>query len=341
MLNDRQIDDTQAKNIYRFRSSTDYNYQALLEKKIYASTPNILNDPLDCGITYSLDVLFDRLKTKKRFIDYLLSSSFEWDFKELLSDEIRREEGMEDYLRSAPEDVRAPYILKKTIDVIAKTIIHDLRDCFGVVSFTLNPGNSVMWSHYASNFTGFVLGYDFKGFNKAVQKAVAPYQAKGHCKDLYGLHLVKYVSTDEIVDGTDLMYELILKRIAKNHSFETMIEFVTQSKNYQLFLSLLITKDKSWEYEREVRLILPREDDDYLVKKVLHYSSAPYFAVSDQYAPDEIIIGMDMSKSNRAIIGYYCLTNDKTSLWTIDDSRMMSERSLYKKLIKPSDILKR
>ena len=41
--------------LYRFRGDSEYNFDALLKNEMYAATPNILNDPLDCPITYNLD----------------------------------------------------------------------------------------------------------------------------------------------------------------------------------------------------------------------------------------------------------------------------------------------
>ena len=348
MLNDKQILEIKADRIYRFRSPTDYNFKALLENKIFASTPNVLNDPLDCGITYNLHSLYKRLIKKKRFLDYFAYKLFKPDNEKQYDDFDDPNEYFE-YSKMVIEecfikmlDLNNRNAVEKAIDELSKSIIFELRDCFGIVSFSLVSGNSVMWSHYCSNFSGFVLGYDLKSFNDNTNRVVKSYYLTKNHQDFYGLHLVKYESLDMLTDGTDLMYELITKRITKKSEIgvKAMLDYALNCKHQDIFLSLLTTKDKSWEYEREIRLILPRENYRFNTFKISGNGNAPYFEVAEQYAPSEIIIGMNMSKINRAIIGYYVLQYPNVLLWEIKDDKMMSERSLYKSLVKPLELLK-
>lgn len=348
MLTDEQIQNIKMNSIYRFRNPTDYNFKALLEEKIYASTPNALNDPLDCGITYNLDVLYEKLISKKRFIDYFAYQLFKPENAKKYED-FENIKSYTEYSNSvstdceeAMTDSKNKSIVKNAINDLTKEIIFELRDCFGVVSFSLVPGNGVMWSHYASNYTGFVLGYDLKSFNDNVNALLDSYYLTKKNKEFYGLHLMKYVPQNEMIDGTQLMYELISKKITKKNEMnvETMLDYAIRSKHSDVFLSILTTKDVSWNYEKEIRLVLPREDYRFNPFHIFNLKSPSFFEVAKQYAPSEIIVGNKMSKIHRAIIGYYVSNNNRVNLWEIDDSKVMSEKSLYKNRIKVTDLLK-
>ena len=54
--------------LYRFRGDSEYNFDAMLKNEMYAATPNILNDPLDCPITYNLDKLYKKLLKREAFV---------------------------------------------------------------------------------------------------------------------------------------------------------------------------------------------------------------------------------------------------------------------------------
>ena len=347
MLNNKQLSEIKTDKIFRFRSPTNYNFESLLEDKIFASTPNALNDPIDCGITYNLDSLYKRLIAKKRFLEYFAFELFKpektnkYDNFDNTDDYLEYEQSLTEKCFSEMTNLKNRHIVKSAINKLAKQIIFELRDCFGVVSFSLVSGNSVMWSHYSTNFTGFVLGYDLKSFNSDVNNLVGSfYLTRGH-PEFYGLHLIKYKNLNELTDGTDLMYELISKRITKKSDIEmsTMLDYVLNSKHSDVFLSFLTTKDKSWEYEHEIRLILPREDYYFEIFKTIGYNQSSYFEVAKKYAPSEIIIGMNMTKTNKAVVGYYAFQHPNVLLREIKDDKIMSERSLYKKQIKPSKLI--
>ena len=152
MLTKEQIEKTNTEYIYRYRSSSEYNFDALLKNEMFAATPNILNDPLDCCITYDLNVLYNRLVNLKSFNAYYCQNSKK-DINEL--------EKIND--------------AKKIIDNLAKKIIYDIRESFGVISFSLINNSNIMWSHYASNFKGFILSYNFQSMNKIVNTYLEQY----------------------------------------------------------------------------------------------------------------------------------------------------------------------
>ena len=155
--------------LYRFRSDSEYNFDALLKNEMYASTPNILNDPLDCPITFNLDVLCMKLLKRSSFIRNHEKSilSFALEKRNLFN--LEGDKIYNDYFNFQENNTKLDYkyalIIKDYILSLAKRIIYEVRECFGIVSFSLTCDNSVMWSHYASNYKGFVLKYNLLSLN--------------------------------------------------------------------------------------------------------------------------------------------------------------------------------
>jgi len=104
------------------------------------------------------------------------------------------------------------------------------RDIFdsmlGFVSLSTTPTNTLMWAHYASSFTGFVVGYAFDAV-----EALVP-------DDLSGTL-------------AEVQYQDNRPRWATVDDFERL-----QSINANI-IKCYTTKSKTWEYENEWRLILP------------------------------------------------------------------------------------
>ena len=73
-------------------------------------------------------------------------------------------------------------LVKDYIDnELQKTFNKSINDKFGIISFSRNDSNLLMWAHYAKEYTGFVIGFDssnvyftsrIKGLNKNIQDVV-------------------------------------------------------------------------------------------------------------------------------------------------------------------------
>lgn len=331
--------------LYRFRSESEYNFDALLKNEMFASTPNILNDPLDCPITYDLDKLYNKLLKRKAFVQKHVELIFPSSLKKRDPSSFESYEAYYDYYNSICQETFSKLFdgkhasdVKEYIRDLAKKVIYQVKECFGIISFSLTCSNGVMWSHYASNYKGFVLAYGLLNLNKIVNEAVENDTFLNKFKGICGLFKVNYVSTDEIIDGTDLMYELLCKQMAKQNRNRGIMDLILSTKRKDLLINLLTTKEKSWAYEKEIRLIFPREEMRSMLSDIVDYSKPQYFKVSELYYPDGIIIGSGMSDVNKAAVGYYCLNNNRVLLQRINTERLMSERTLYLTLVKPQEL---
>ena len=86
--------------LYRFRSDSEYNFDALLKNEMYAASPNILNDPLDCPITYDLDKLYNKLLKRKAFVQKHAESIFPSSLKKRDPSSFESYESYHDYYNS-------------------------------------------------------------------------------------------------------------------------------------------------------------------------------------------------------------------------------------------------
>lgn len=332
--------------LYRFRSDSEYNFEALLKNEMFAATPNILNDPLDCPITYDLNKLYKKLLRRNSFVEKHAVLIFPPSEEKKNPSDFKDYESYHNYYQTIYQeacsklfDIKYASVVKDYIRTLAKSIVFDVRECFGIVSFSLTCDSGLMWSHYASNYKGFVLGYNLFDLKKCVESSIKSDYFLKKFAGICGLFKVIYVSTEDMADGTDLMYELLSKKMADKYEFSEMTDFILSSKHKQLLLTLLTTKDKSWEYEQEVRLILPREDAWHSLRAINGEASLQYFKVSDCYYPKTIIIGSNMSDVNKAAIGFYCYKNNRVILQRINTERLMSERELYLTPVKPKELV--
>lgn len=105
-----------------------------------------------------------------------------------------------------------------------------------VASFTLNPSSSLMWAHYASNNTGFMIEY----------------------KDL-DLHKVNYSTQPTMYLNRERMIERSIKLVDQyndtNISHEDIILnfFQTDHLILECTYNAFITKHMDWKYENEYR----------------------------------------------------------------------------------------
>ena len=103
---------------------------------------------------------------------------------------------------------------------IQDLVRRQLSQRFGIVSFASNPLHPLMWAHYTTDGSGFVIGYGLSYLEELV-----------HEHELEFLHPVEYSAEPPILPNCDVI-------------------------NYDgVILFLLLTKSCDWKYEGEWRLI--------------------------------------------------------------------------------------
>lgn len=132
--------DIQNNFIYRYRTVSDYSIKELIEDSIVFSTADTFNDPTDIALTFEP-------------IDYS---------KEMLALKFVGQFMPKNYF----ENPRTRYMLSYSFDNQINTMIDTFKKNVIIGSFTREPCNPVMLSHYSGNRTGFVLGYSLEDIKK-------------------------------------------------------------------------------------------------------------------------------------------------------------------------------
>ena len=305
------------KLIYRFRQLTPYNLDSLITNRIYASSPVFLNDPLDCALSYDILKLYKMLKDRCKFRSEASSIFMDRNF-----DSFKSYNDYSEYCKNCFDYVgveKNATIVMEYIERRMKSIITNIRNFFGIISFSSSIKNPVLWTHYASNRNGFALAYFFDEIESSC-KSIQDCQKKDYGEkfaSLFGLQKVTY--SDESIDCTKFLYWHFMhnnnKELFSKPNFDKRL-IGSIINNIDLIRALLLTKKSSWSYENEYRLIIPFQssfidsicfpdnDLDFLEKEKQKYFHA------GNIKPSAIVFGENMPLHAKALIAFLAKNND-------------------------------
>ena len=189
--------------IFKFRDwKNSFHKRLLLNNELFSSDFESLNDPFDGSI----------------YVKHKLSPVLKEDVKNLL--------GLEDNL---------PIPLNDIIGNASKSVVsemnQDLKSSLkqtGVISFTSDKKNILLWSHYANSHKGFAVGFDTKKLSKVIS-------------ELKLESFVKSINYSDTYPKIEFEFNLF-----KNP--DNMLKF-------KAIIQSLTTKSKQWSYEEEVRIL--------------------------------------------------------------------------------------
>lgn len=121
--------------LFKYYPLSEYSVDALLHNYVYASHPNQLNDYFDC--CPQMIVYDDPEIIRNQLTDIGYDCSQYTDDELIKNDEIQRE--------------------------VRKGLWHKMYSKIGIVSFTKDPRNLLMWSHYSQN-QGICVEFDYSKF---------------------------------------------------------------------------------------------------------------------------------------------------------------------------------
>ncbi|WP_208445139.1 DUF2971 domain-containing protein [Vibrio sp. B1ASS3] len=206
----------------------------LRNSSIKITNPSEFNDPLDCNVPeFEVDSkLLKKIFTKNSGIPKHeisdLSSEIDRDISELKSEL----EPLSKELGSAWEELIAQ---------------------FRVLSLTEDPNNILMWSHYADDHKGAVIGFkkfEDKGFVKNA-KSVDYKNGRKKFKEFSSKLLevlVKYLIKEQDAHVSDNREKLVVNALT--------------SSTLKFFTSYFFFKKNEWNYEKEHRLVLRCDSTD-------------------------------------------------------------------------------
>jgi hypothetical protein len=216
-----------------------YYINNLKNYTVWLSSPNKLNDPYDCAMTYSNQQLFEKIfdKNIRKVISDMQANGISFS-----EEEINLIENSSDVHRKLVEIVvsKEPTIkenerenitnvmltvLKEQLDKMPIALADASKETTVLTSFSERNDSIIMWSHYAANHTGFCLEYNFKQFGP---------------KNKTNILLYPVIYKNELTDITKYLLSI------DEQVFTNTITVLAA-----------ITKSLEWEYEKEWRLLIP------------------------------------------------------------------------------------
>ena len=283
-------------SLYRYRSCVNHNIDAFKNDKLLLAKPTTFNDPYDALLFVDKNKILDQiysisLQESNEMINRLLNDNNYRKHEEEKLGENFIEKIIEKALHNKRQKIPQNDLWKfqkryqeHRINLIAELSLKSLRQCALVGCFSENVDSILMWSHYASNHTGFVLNYDFKelycidiGLEKVqgshfLDKKIFPVLYKKERFD--ATYYVEFHFIDDFYRGLGLTYHY---------------PFFDKLFYYKFFLY----KSTEWEQEKEWRIIKMTNID---------IDNKPDFEYIDNIKPKEIYLGTDISEENKSTL---------------------------------------
>jgi Protein of unknown function (DUF2971) len=134
--------------IYKYRDwDNPLHRSILLYNELYLASPKDFNDPFDCRISKSFNLL-DTEEKKRKYVDKLMIQSFgQWDSFSKTPIEMMKD--MENRLQDLPR-------IQKEFEILS---FREHDNHYGVICFSAVWNDILMWSHYGKNHQGVCIGF--------------------------------------------------------------------------------------------------------------------------------------------------------------------------------------
>ena len=233
------------KFLYRYRSVTMKNLEALRTNKLYFSSANYYDDPFDT---------FLHIDIKKIKNDF-----FRPDATRLTSivDRIKANLPPEKVAAITVESVQQLLSSEKIANFISSILLlrDEIKKDTWSVCFSENGFNETLWLKYADQHKGFALIYDVENsdnylcgkYEKCVNCGIKQFATP--------IYPVNY--SDEPYDATNFVMQIIMRKLEENSNLplRQMLSFSTGTGLWEQERTTLIKK-KCHEYDEEWRMIL-------------------------------------------------------------------------------------
>lgn len=257
--------------LYKYRSTSKYSLEGLINNELYFSKYTDFNDPFEFSTPFP-DLVKTYKKARKEFREY-------YDNKEISKEVFLK---LTNLFKTPSKD-----ILKKRFETLSE--IKNNTQNMGILCLSQRDENILMWSHYAEDHKGFCIEFN---------------ELNTHLSDTADLIDVKYLESFEDLNSPELIVDFFmlmfwdyrdLPRLEWERKYIELGQQLKVHEESQLALSIIGNKYVDWSYEKEVRLVTGN-------KGVIKY---------DPQSISSITFGLRMSESDKATIRNICKTDDK------------------------------
>jgi hypothetical protein len=260
--------------LFKFRSTTKYSIEGLINNELYFSSFKEFNDPFEFSNPVSDLATFNKNGRKKLKELFKNKELIKKDYQHLLS------------LLKEPTKV-AINERNKTLDRITKSLPN-----IGVFCLSEINNSILMWSHYANDHKGFCI--EFNNLNE-------------HLDINQDLIKIKYLDEFEDLNNPDLLINFYIimfcdsKHLNNEEWKKKYMELgnlLNKHEESELAKTVMGNKYIDWAYEKEVRLVGKAQG-------LIRY---------DPKSIESITFGLRMSKSDKSTIKNLCQTPDKSHI---------------------------
>lgn len=235
---EKQFENLYKNCIYRYRQANDKNIEALINERLYFSTPINFNDPFDNliyanllkiasniygNIQNGMDAYLEKLKQTDPMSAFIASEKLKGSRKEKIIDN---------------------HI--NTIFNIIDNIKISIRKNVKIICFSEIYNSMLMWSHYADNHKGFVLIYDKDDLKNAERFKIDSNNLKSKIKLEKAEYVDKQIDLSKEVEDY-LRYNVLEGMEGRRNQGGSIAQFKLRKA--------IIQKSKEWDYEKEWRII--------------------------------------------------------------------------------------
>jgi hypothetical protein len=187
---------------------------------------------------------------------------------------------------------------------------------YGVCCFSEKWNNNILWAYYANNYSGFVVGYDETLFHKIMDENLVRVP----------LQKVDYIENVECIyeQETFSYYPLSNEKGIEANAVECLMpsfDSIIDPKEYDKFFTYLCAiKSKSWQSEREWRLIAANDvinrDHRAIIKE-----EGGYKIPMPQGCVKELFVGFNFDKKYNGDIKEIMLRHKLTNAYRVQASQ--------------------
>ncbi|MCJ7484241.1 MAG: DUF2971 domain-containing protein [Thermodesulfovibrionales bacterium] len=147
-----------SSTLYKYRAFNDQGFNLLGKNEVFFSSPNRLNDPLDC----KLPLLYEKGTLKE-----IYNKNFEnlnYIAPHLTIEE--RKKISERWAKNMYANRDNPVLTKE----FRKDIADHMNKTIGILSLSAVNNHPLMWSHYSNSQSGFCVGFDTQKLRQFIDK---------------------------------------------------------------------------------------------------------------------------------------------------------------------------
>lgn len=307
--------------LFRFRSFTTYNIEALKNDQIFLVSPTLMNDLWDSTCYINKNTIEKFNVDNQTLSEYMISLELDPNNFDKKSEELCKlfglsENGFKQCLTEFNNDSLIKDVLwrimwntiepiyNKYLDSINTNTINALQPLRKIACFSENIKSNKMWGLYSDSHKGFALEYNFKKDNLKCSKC------NHTCLNMYMDYPIFPIIYGKVFDASDYINLLFLLELSEKYNKKPLLP----TFNPISLISAFLYKDMEWAEEKEWRLLSKlgcvEENDESEITSITYKPSAIYCGAKISIENFNLLKDISLQKK----IPLYIMYNDNKQM---------------------------